>query len=69
MTETDTSNTKEPKQQSYQDKVEKMSNPQLHGELRRKMRVQEKPRINDVWANVLAIVLTNHDKGMRGYIG
>jgi hypothetical protein len=74
ITEADTLLTPQPeikpiKTVSYQERLEKMSNRQLQGELKRKMRKRTTPRMDDLLANVLSIMLDNHDRGMTGRLG
>lgn len=56
------------KEQPYEEKVKLMSDRQLQSELRRKMRDQTRPRINEIFATVLNTVFENHRRGMASHL-
>ena len=52
----------------YENKIQKMSDKQLRAELVRKTRNQERPRINEIFANVLLTVFDSHKRGMASHL-
>ena len=51
--------------ETYQERVEKMSNKQLMGEVRRRNRKPEFPLLKTVFTTVLQVMLENHERGMK----
>lgn len=60
---------KPPKKERYDQRLSKMSNRQIAGEIRKKLKNPGTPRINEIFAVALDVIFKNYRAGKSMYVG